>query len=118
MGFLVLILRPLNDFMKFELPSVGTYFTNDASAEPRNSLFLSWEVGAGGVIFIIFTDNLYDLEFSSQKGLKLLIFNSHLPIIHLLTACWLVAKNELGETEKRLGRENMQNSRWRLFKNP
>ena len=80
--------------MKFELPSVGTYFTNDASAEPRNSLFLSWEVGAGGVIFIIFTDNLYDLEFSSQKGLKLLIFNSHLPIIHLLTACWLVAKNE------------------------
>lgn len=62
----------------------------------------------GGVIFIIFTDNLYDLEFSSQKGLKLLIFNSHLPIIHLLTACWLVAKNELGETEKRLGRENMQ----------
>ena len=48
MGFLVLILLPLNDFMKFELPSVGTYFTNDASAEPRNSLFLSWEVGAGG----------------------------------------------------------------------
>lgn len=48
------------------------------------SVFFRGRLG-WGVIFIIFTDNLDDLEFSSQKGLKLLIFNSHLPIIHLLT---------------------------------
>lgn len=72
MGFLVLILHPLNDFMKSELPSVGTYFTNGKRGTQEFTVFVVGGWGGGGVIFIIFTDNLDDLDVLQSERIKII----------------------------------------------